>query len=135
MVGRSAVLDVKAPAAKAPALGDQNAIRGLVANDDIGGYAARSRAATLLSGLGFPASRQAEPVARFSGGWRMRLNLAQALMCRSDLLLLDEPTNHLDLASIEELETALSEFDGAVIAVSHDRSFLQAIGVEREIRF
>src|SRR5262245_62812260 len=65
--------------------------------DVIGGYAARARAATLLSGLGFSESEQSRPVASFSGGWRMRLNLAQALMCRSDLLLLDEPTNHLDI--------------------------------------
>ncbi len=63
----------------------------------IDGYAARARAATLLAGLGFADARHADPVASFSGGWRMRLNLAQALMARSDLLLLDEPTNHLDL--------------------------------------
>ena len=68
--------------------------------DAIGGYAARARAATLLAGLGFAPARHADPVASFSGGWRMRLNLAQALMARSDLLLLDEPTNHLDLDAV-----------------------------------
>jgi ATP-binding cassette subfamily F protein 3 len=72
--------------------------------DEIGGYAARARAATLLAGLGFPVARHGEPVTSFSGGWRMRLNLGRALMCRSDLLLLDEPTNHLDLTTIEWLE-------------------------------
>src|SRR5581483_10507465 len=70
----------------------------------IGGYAARSRAAALLSGLGFEAARHDDAVRVFSGGWRMRLNLAQALMCRSDLLLLDEPTNHLDLDAVLWLE-------------------------------
>ncbi len=70
----------------------------------VDGYSARARASTLLSGLGFPAERHANPVTTFSGGWRMRLNLAQALMCRSDLLLLDEPTNHLDLDAVLWLE-------------------------------
>ena len=72
--------------------------------DDIGGYSSRARAATLLAGLGFTEARHGDPVASFSGGWRMRLNLAQALMCRSDLLLLDEPTNHLDLDAVLWLE-------------------------------
>src|SRR5204862_8214571 len=94
--------------------------------DEIGGYAARARAATLLSGLGFPASRHGDPVARFSGGWRMRLNLAQALMCRSDLLLLDEPTNHLDLDAVLWLEDWLERYPGTLLLVTHDRAFLDA---------
>ncbi len=80
--------------------------------DEIGGYAARARAATLLAGLGFPVARHGDPVASFSGGWRMRLNLAQALMCRSDLLLLDEPTNHLDLDAVLWLEDWLVRYPG-----------------------
>jgi len=93
----------------------------------IGGYAARSRAATLLSGLGFPADRHTDPVASFSGGWRMRLNLAQALMCRSDLLLLDEPTNHLDLEAVLWLEEWLRAYPGTLIVISHDRDFLDRV--------
>ena len=93
----------------------------------IGGYTARSRAATLLSGLGFPAPRQSEAVASFSGGWRMRLNLAQALMCRSDLLLLDEPTNHLDLDAVLWLEDWLCRYPGTLLLITHDRDFLDAV--------
>jgi len=95
--------------------------------DDIGGYAARARAATLLSGLGFPVARHGDPVARFSGGWRMRLNLAQALMCRSDLLLLDEPTNHLDLDAVLWLEDWLARYPGTLLLITHDRDFLDAV--------
>ncbi len=95
--------------------------------DEIGGYAARARAATLLSGLGFPASRHGDPVAQFSGGWRMRLNLAQALMCRSDLLLLDEPTNHLDLDAVLWLEDWLARYPGTLLLVTHDRDFLDGV--------
>src|SRR5256884_9961076 len=73
----------------------------------IDGYSARARASTLLSGLGFPAERHDNPVTTFSGGWRMRLNLAQALMCRSVLLLLDKPTNHLDLEAVLWLRDCL----------------------------
>ena len=93
----------------------------------IGGYAAPARAATLLSGLGFPAARQDEPVASFSGGWRMRLNLAQALMCRSDLLLLDEPTNHLDLDAVLWLEDWLGRYPGTLLLITHARDFLDAV--------
>jgi ATP-binding cassette, subfamily F, member 3 len=93
----------------------------------IGGYAARARAATLLSGLGFPDARHEEPVASFSGGWRMRLNLAQALMCRSDLLLLDEPTNHLDLDAVLWLEDWLGRYPGTLILITHDRDFLDGV--------
>ena len=92
-----------------------------------GGYGARARAATLLSGLGFPELRHRDPVARFSGGWRMRLNLAQALMTRSDLLLLDEPTNHLDLDAVLWLEEWLQRYPGTLLLITHDRDFLDAV--------
>ena len=95
--------------------------------DEIGGYQARARAQRLLAGLGFVEAAQAQPVARFSGGWRMRLNLARALMCRSDLLLLDEPTNHLDLDAVLWLEDWLKAFAGAVMLITHDREFLDAV--------
>jgi ATP-binding cassette subfamily F protein 3 len=95
--------------------------------DEIGGYAARARAATLLAGLGFASARHADPVAQFSGGWRMRLNLAQALMCRSDLLLLDEPTNHLDLDAVLWLEDWLGRYPGTLLLVTHDRDFLDGV--------
>ena len=95
--------------------------------DAIDGYSARARAATLLSGLGFAAARQVDPVASFSGGWRMRLNLAQALMTRSDLLLLDEPTNHLDLDAVLWLEEWLQRYAGTLLLVTHDRDFLDAV--------
>ena len=95
--------------------------------EEIGGYAARARAATLLSGLGFPEARQGDAVASFSGGWRMRLNLAQALACRSDLLLLDEPTNHLDLDAVLWLEDWLVRYTGTLLLVTHDRDFLDAV--------
>ncbi len=92
--------------------------------DDIGGYSARARAAALLAGLGFGDSEIERPVREFSGGWRMRLNLAQALISRADLLLLDEPTNHLDLDAVVWLEQWLSGFKGTLVVVSHDRDFL-----------
>ncbi len=95
--------------------------------DEIGGYQARARAQTLLAGLGFDEAAQSRAVARFSGGWRMRLNLARALMCRADLLLLDEPTNHLDLDAVLWLEDWLRAFPGAVVLVTHDREFLDAV--------
>ncbi|HEY7943276.1 MAG TPA: ATP-binding cassette domain-containing protein [Casimicrobiaceae bacterium] len=96
----------------------------------IGGYSARARAAALLAGLGFGAAHQSDPVASFSGGWRMRLNLAQALMCRSDLLLLDEPTNHLDLDAVLWLEDWLARYPGALLLIAHDRDFLDAVVTE-----
>lgn len=94
--------------------------------ETIGGYSARSRAAQLLNGLGFANAILEKPVSHFSGGWRMRLNLARALMHRADLLLLDEPTNHLDLEAILWLEQYLARYPGSVIVVSHDREFLNA---------
>lgn len=94
---------------------------------DIGGYSARARAAELLNGLGFSQAAMQQPVATFSGGWRVRLNLARALMCRSDLLLLDEPTNHLDLEAVIWLEGWLQSYRGTLFLISHDRDFLDAI--------
>ena len=94
---------------------------------DADGYTAPARAETLLIGLGFTLAQTKEPVTSFSGGWRMRLNLAQALMCRSDLLLLDEPTNHLDLDAIVWLEDWLHRYPGTLIVISHDREFLDSV--------
>ena len=91
------------------------------------GYSARARAAAMLDGLGFAPSDLARSVAEFSGGWRMRLNLARALMCPSDLLLLDEPTNHLDLDAIVWLEGWLRGYPGTLALISHDREFLDAV--------
>lgn len=90
----------------------------------INGYSARARAGELLSGLGFKHEQLNNPVKSFSGGWRMRLNLAQALMCRSDFLLLDEPTNHLDLDTVIWLENWLTRYQGTLVLISHDRDFL-----------
>jgi ATP-binding cassette subfamily F protein 3 len=94
---------------------------------DADAYTVRSRAERLLTGLGFRHEELANPVSSFSGGWRMRLNLAQALMCPSDLLLLDEPTNHLDLDAIIWLEEWLKRYPGTLLMVSHDRDFLDAV--------
>jgi ATP-binding cassette subfamily F protein 3 len=93
----------------------------------IDGYSAEARANQLLYGLGFAAEEVIQPVDYFSGGWRMRLNLAKALMCRSDLLLLDEPTNHLDLDAVIWLESWLKRFPGTLLLISHDRSFLDNV--------
>ena len=95
--------------------------------DVIGGYSANSRAARLLDGLGFTAPKMENSVSSFSGGWRMRLNLAQALMCRSDVLLLDEPTNHLDLDAVLWLQDWLGHYTGTLLLISHDRDFLDMI--------
>lgn len=94
--------------------------------EEIGAYDIKSRAAKLLSGLGFSDEEQNLEVKSFSGGWRMRLNLAQALIQRSDLLLLDEPTNHLDLETVLWLEQYLNSLDCAILLISHDRDFLNA---------
>jgi ATP-binding cassette subfamily F protein 3 len=95
--------------------------------ETIQGYTANSRAAILMSGLGFKASDLNNPVTSFSGGWRVRLNLAKALMCRSDLLLLDEPTNHLDLDAVIWLQEWLQSYAGTLLLISHDRDFLDAV--------
>jgi ATP-binding cassette subfamily F protein 3 len=94
---------------------------------DADAYTVQSRGEQLLLGLGFSLEQMNQPVASFSGGWRMRLNLAQALMCPSDLLLLDEPTNHLDLDAIIWLEDWLKKYPGTLIIISHDRDFLDEV--------
>ena len=93
----------------------------------IDGFTAEARASKLLHGLGFADNELQKPVNAFSGGWRMRLNLARALMCRSDILLLDEPTNHLDLPAILWLERWLKRYEGILLVVSHDRDFLDEV--------
>lgn len=93
----------------------------------IGGYTAKAKAARLMAGLGFKPDQESNPVSTFSGGWRMRLNLAQALMCRSDVLMLDEPTNHLDLDAVIWLQDWLVKYDGTLLLISHDRDFLDTI--------
>ncbi|MCK5914777.1 MAG: ATP-binding cassette domain-containing protein, partial [Deltaproteobacteria bacterium] len=95
--------------------------------EHIGGYSAQARAAQLMSGLGFSNAQLRAPASQFSGGWRMRLNLAQALMCRSDILLLDEPSNHLDLDAVIWLQDWLSRYPGTLLLISHDREFLDRI--------
>lgn len=91
------------------------------------GYTADARARRLLAGLGFSNEEMEKPIKHFSGGWQMRLNLAQALMCPSDLLLLDEPTNHLDLDAIIWLESWLKSYQGTLVLISHDRDFLDSV--------
>ena len=95
--------------------------------DNAQGYSADARARKLLAGLGFSNEQMERRVGDFSGGWRMRLNLAQALMCPSDLLLLDEPTNHLDLDALVWLEFWLKRYEGTMVVISHDREFLDAV--------
>ncbi|SEK61753.1 ATP-binding cassette domain-containing protein [Ectothiorhodospira marina] len=95
--------------------------------DAIDAWTAESRAGRLLHGLGFKPGQEVAPMASFSGGWRMRLNLAKALMCRSDLLLLDEPTNHLDLEAVLWLEQWLGGYPGTLLLISHDRDFLDRV--------
>ena len=107
---------------------DGNAIAQLHAKlSDIDAWTIHARASALLHGLGFSQAEISRPVKSFSGGWRMRLNLAQALLCRSDLLLLDEPTNHLDLDAVIWLERWLSQYQGTLVLISHDRDFLDPI--------
>jgi ATP-binding cassette subfamily F protein 3 len=126
--GDSALRRLEARLAHAEAANDGNLIGELhAALGDAGAYTARSRAERLLAGLGFRQDELARPVSSFSGGWRMRLNLAQALMSPSELLLLDEPTNHLDLDAIVWLEEWLRRYPGTLIVVSHDRDFLDGV--------
>jgi ATP-binding cassette subfamily F protein 3 len=94
---------------------------------ELNGYDADARAAKLMHGLGFPTATHDTPVADFSGGWRVRLNVARALMTPSDLLLLDEPTNHLDLDAVVWLEDWLKRYDGTLLVISHDREFLDNV--------
>ncbi|MEO3713495.1 ATP-binding cassette domain-containing protein [Roseateles flavus] len=114
--------------AKAEAEGDGHGIaEGHVAMSDAGAFDARARAQALLMGLGFKGTQVDAPVNSFSGGWRMRLQLARALMCPADLMLLDEPTNHLDLDALVWLEAWLQRYEGTLLIISHDREFLDAI--------
>jgi ATP-binding cassette subfamily F protein 3 len=98
-----------------------------MALSDAGEHDAPSRAQSLILGLGFKTTELENPVNSFSGGWRMRLQLARALMSPSDLLLLDEPTNHLDLDALVWLESWLKRFEGTLLVISHDREFLDAV--------
>ncbi len=112
---------------RADAAGDATGIANAHARlGEIDGYAAPARAGSMLFGLGFSSDAQVRAVADFSGGWRMRLNLARALMQRSDLLLLDEPTNHLDLDAVLWLQRTLAGYPGTLLLISHDRDFLDA---------
>ncbi|WP_028204078.1 ATP-binding cassette domain-containing protein [Paraburkholderia nodosa] len=126
--GDAALREIEARIAAASAAHDGAAeaeAHGAFADAD--GYTAPARAEALLLGLGFTLEQTRQSVSSFSGGWRMRLNLAQALMCRSDLLLLDEPTNHLDLDAIVWLEDWLHRYPGTLVVISHDREFLDSI--------
>ena len=126
--GDSRLQEAHAALAQADASGDGMAIahaHTLLA--DAGAHDARSRAQSLILGLGFQIDELERPVNSFSGGWRMRLQLARALMCPSDLLLLDEPTNHLDLDALVWLEGWLKRYPGTLLVISHDREFLDAI--------
>jgi ATP-binding cassette, subfamily F, member 3 len=126
--GDSALRSLEADLARAEAANDGRLIGELhAALADADAYTARSRAERLLLGLGFSPGQLEQPVSSFSGGWRMRLNLAQALMCPSELLLLDEPTNHLDLDAILWLEDWLRRYPGTLLVVSHDRDFLDGV--------
>ncbi len=126
--GDTRLLEANAALAAAEAADDGHAMA--EAHQQIaeaGGFEARPRAQALLMGLGFRSDQLEAPVNSFSGGWRMRLQLARALMCPADLMLLDEPTNHLDLDALVWLEAWLQRFDGTMIVISHDREFLDAI--------
>ena len=126
--GDSALRRVEQDLARAEAEGDGAAIGHLHARyGEIDGYSARARAAEVLHGLGFGDGDLGRPVAEFSGGWRVRLNLARALSCRADLLLLDEPTNHLDLDAVLWLEGWLKSTTATLLLISHDRDFLDAV--------
>ncbi|TNF34744.1 MAG: ATP-binding cassette domain-containing protein [Gammaproteobacteria bacterium] len=123
--------EAEAAIAAAQARGDDAAqARAWADYEALHGYTARSRAEQLLHGLGFSQSQVDTPVSDFSGGWRIRLNLAQALMCPSELMLLDEPTNHLDLDAILWLEQWLKQYPGTLLLISHDRDFLDAVADE-----
>ncbi|WP_341502188.1 ABC transporter ATP-binding protein [Gallaecimonas sp. GXIMD4217] len=119
---------LEAQLAEAQQRDDGNAMARLMAElEQAGSYDIQARAGALLHGLGFGAEQMQRPVKAFSGGWRMRLNLAQALMCPSDLLLLDEPTNHLDLDAVFWLTDWLKGYRGTLVLISHDRDFLDEV--------
>jgi ATP-binding cassette, subfamily F, member 3 len=126
--GDTTLRRLEAELAEAEAADDGERIGSVYADlADADAWTVRSRAERLLHGLGFSHEQMEQPVATFSGGWRMRLNLAQALMCPSDLLLLDEPTNHLDLDAILWVEEWLKKYAGTLVIVSHDRDFLDGV--------
>ena len=126
--GDTTLRRLEAELAEAEAADDGERIGSVYADlADADAWTVRSRAERLLHGLGFSHDQMDQPVATFSGGWRMRLNLAQALMCPSDLLLLDEPTNHLDLDAILWVEEWLKKYAGTLVIVSHDRDFLDGV--------
>jgi ATP-binding cassette subfamily F protein 3 len=119
---------LEADLAEAEAAGDGNRLGELHGRlHAIDGYTAHARAARLLHGLGFGPGEEERPVATFSGGWRIRLNLARTLMARAELLLLDEPTNHLDLDAVLRLQEWLAAYPGTVLLISHDRDFLDGV--------
>ncbi len=126
--GDAELRDVENGLAAAEETGDSSKLAALHAQlEAIGGYAAPARAARLLHGLGFAAGDESRPIDGFSGGWRVRLNLARALMSRASLLLLDEPTNHLDLDAVIWLERWLRDYPGTLLLISHDRDFLDNV--------
>ena len=126
--GDDRLREIESNIAKAQASGDDHAHASWLGEyENAHGYTAQSRGETLLQGLGFKMSDMQRPVSDFSGGWRIRLNLAKALMCPSDVLLLDEPTNHLDLDAVMWLENWLRQYPGTLLLISHDRDFLDGI--------
>jgi ATP-binding cassette subfamily F protein 3 len=126
--GDTRLMEAQAALARAEAADDGHAIAEAHHEiSDAGGFDARARAQAMLLGLGFKTAQLDAPVNSFSGGWRMRLQLARALMCPADLMLLDEPTNHLDLDALVWLEAWLQRYEGTLIVISHDREFLDAI--------
>ena len=126
--GDTVLLAAQAEVAAAEASDDgMRMAHAYMALHDAGAHDAPARAQALIQGLGFSAAQLGQPVNSFSGGWRMRLQLARALMCPSDLLLLDEPTNHLDLDALVWLEAWLKRYQGTLVMISHDREFLDAI--------
>ena len=131
MDGDRPLREMQRAIAKAEECGDDRRLAELYAGlEAIDAYTAEARAGRILAGLGFDAEDFARPVAEFSGGWRIRLNLAQTLMCRSDLLLLDEPTNHLDLDATLWLEHWLKHREGTTLVISHDRDFLDRVATD-----
>ena len=126
--GDDKLREIESNIAKAQSSGDDHAHASWLGEyENAHGYTAQSRGETLLQGLGFKMSDMQRPVSDFSGGWRIRLNLAKALMCPSDVLLLDEPTNHLDLDAVMWLENWLRQYPGTLLLISHDRDFLDGI--------
>ncbi len=126
--GDTRLVEAEAEVAAAEASGDgERMAYAYMHLNDVGAHDAEARAQALILGLGFKPGELDKPVNSFSGGWRMRLQLARALMCPSDLLLLDEPTNHLDLDALVWLEAWLKRYPGTLIVISHDREFLDAI--------